>query len=79
VDKRIAGGRGVTRVAGAGVAAFRVEHGEEGPRLVYRPPFRGVVDQLRADGAGGWHGTCLVLGREVGRFRMWREGEAPPG
>ena len=64
VEKRIEGNSGETRF---GPVPFRFD--VEGLRLRYRFPLRGLVDELEPDGAA-FSGRALLLGRELGRFRM---------
>ena len=72
VRKHIEGDRGVT-TAGRVRLPFRVE----GRSLRYRfPP--GLVDELEPDG-DGFRGRALLAGREVGRFRLEREGATRGG
>ena len=65
--KRIAGGRGTTEFGRAPAMPFEVR----GLELHYRGPFALLVDKLEAQD-GGYFGRTMVLGREVGRFRMRR-------
>jgi ferritin-like metal-binding protein YciE len=67
VRKRIHGTRGET-LFGPVPARFDVV----GPELRYRAPLAGIVDVLDGDG-DALSGRTLLLGREVGRFRMTRE------
>lgn len=80
ITKTIRGPAGVSRVAGLPVARFDVHEDGALTRLVYRPPFRGIVDELRPDGDGA-AGRMLVAGRRTGSFRMTRlrAGVRPPG
>jgi hypothetical protein len=71
VNKEIRGDRGVTKIGPLPAARFDVV----GLELRYRFPFGGIVDVL-APGEGGFRGRTLVLGREVGRFRMTPAGAA---
>ena len=71
LTKRIAKGRGWTRLAGIPVAPFRVV----GRTLVYRGwPVR---DDLEQESEGSWSGRGLVLGREFCRFRLVRPRDEP--
>ena len=71
LTKRIAKGRGWTRLAGIPVAPFRVV----GRTLVYRGwPIR---DDLEQESEGSWSGRGLVLGREFCRFRLVRPPDEP--
>lgn len=65
VRKQIAGGRGVTRVAGTVDVPFHVV----GNELRYRAPFLGFVDVLTPD-VDGYRGRATFLGREFGRFEL---------
>jgi hypothetical protein len=66
IRKRIRGTRGVTVIGGV----LRLPFAVEGRALRYRfPP--GLVDELEPDGEG-FRGRALVLGRELGRFRLER-------
>jgi ferritin-like metal-binding protein YciE len=65
VHKRIAGGRGETRIGRMPGAPFDVI----GPELRYRTPFTGFVDVLEPDG-NGFRGTATFRGRELGTFEM---------
>jgi hypothetical protein len=67
VHKRIAGGRGETRIGPLPGLPFDVV----GRALHYRGPFRGFVDVLEPDGTG-FAGRTTFRGRELGRFRMER-------
>src|SRR3954463_16015519 len=71
VGKEISGRRGVTTLGGLPGARFDVV----GRDLRYRFPFRGVVDRLEPHD-GGFDGRTLVLGRELGTFRMRPAGAA---
>lgn len=71
ITKTIRGAAGVSRVAGVPVARFDVTEGADATRLVYRAPFRGIVDEIRP-GPGGADGRMLVAGRPTGSFRMTR-------
>jgi len=82
VEKRIDGDRGQTRF---GPVPFRFD--VDGLRLRYRFPLRGLVDELtpEQDGAPAaaadprvtaYEGRALLLGREIGRFRMTRRAHA---
>jgi ferritin-like metal-binding protein YciE len=75
VWKRIRGGGGETCVGPLPAWPFRVERRGERVALVYRPPFSGFVDELRAGTDGAWNGRATLGGRELGRFRMVRIGE----
>jgi hypothetical protein len=67
VRKRIAGGRGETRLGPLPALPFDVV----GLELHYRGPFRGFVDVLEPTG-DGFLGKATVRGRELGTFRMSR-------
>ncbi len=68
VRKRISGRRGRT-LAGPLPLPFDVD----GRSLRYRfPP--GLVDYLEPDGDGSFRGRATLFGRELGRFRMIRQG-----
>jgi ferritin-like metal-binding protein YciE len=67
VRKRIRGRRGET-LFGPVPVRFDVVDAE----LRYRPPLAGIVDVLAGDG-DELSGRTLLLGREIGRFRMTRE------
>ena len=80
VEKRIEGEHGQTRF---GPLPFRFD--VEGLRLRYRFPLSGLVDELtpehdRAAGADAhvtrYDGRTLVLGHEIGRFRITRRARA---
>jgi hypothetical protein len=62
-------GRGVTRL-GPLRMRFRCERGEGSIRLRY--PFTGglLVDELRPEPDGSWHGDGFFLGLRYGSFRM---------
>jgi len=79
VWKRIRGDRGQTRIGPLwpGVP-FRLAQRREGHvALVYRPPFWGLVDELRAEADGSsWLGRTMLGDRELGTFRMTRIGRA---
>jgi hypothetical protein len=66
VSKRIDGTSGRTLVGPVGLPFDVV-----GSELRYRRPFGLVIDRLEQDG-GGFVGTTVVAGREVGRFRLVR-------
>ncbi len=72
VSKRIAGGRGVTRLGPFPVARFAVRDLPDGVALAYRRPLSWIVDELRPAPDGGWLGTMRVFGRALGAFRMRR-------
>jgi ferritin-like metal-binding protein YciE len=74
VRKRIRGERGETRVGPFLAYPFAVEWREGYGALVYRPPFSGLVDEVRAAPDGSWLGRSTLGGRELGRFRMVRSG-----
>ena len=65
VRKRIANGRGETRLGPLPGAPFSVE----GLSLVYRGPLRGFVDVLAPD-SDGFSGRATFRGREYGRFLL---------
>jgi len=65
VEKRIAGGRGETRVRGVAGVPFQVV----GLELRYRAPFTGFVDVLTPAG-DGFHGRATAFGRTFGRFEL---------
>jgi hypothetical protein len=67
VRKEIAGARGKTLVAGIGVPFDVV-----GLELLYRGPFRGVVDELESAGPDAYDGRTWLFGRPVGTFRLDR-------
>ena len=69
VQKRIANGRGETRVGPLPGVPFDVV----GHSLRYRPPFQAFVDQLEPDG-DGYRGRATFRGREFGRFALIRQG-----
>jgi|tagenome__1003787_1003787.scaffolds.fasta_scaffold20769892_2 hypothetical protein len=71
VRKEISGRRGVTKLGPLPGARFDVV----GLELRYRFPFRGIVDAL-VPARGGFEGRTLVLGREVGTFRITPAGAA---
>ena len=75
VWKRIRGSGGETCVGPLPAWPFRVERRGERVALVYRPPFSGFVDELRAGTDGAWNGRATLGGRELGRFRMVRIGK----
>jgi hypothetical protein len=67
VRKQITGGHGVTTLG-----PLRFPFTVDGRSLRYRfPP--GLVDELEPDG-DGFRGRALLLGRELGRFRLERAG-----
>ena len=74
VRKRIRGDRGETRVGALPGWPFRVERREGRVALVYLPPFSAIVDELRSGAEGSWFGRSTLGGRELGRFRMLRDG-----
>ena len=74
VWKRIRGDRGETRAGPLPGWPFRVERREACVALVYRAPFSGLVDELRAAADGSLSGRSTLGGRELGRFRMVRSG-----
>lgn len=75
VRKRIRGDRGETRIGLLPGWPLRVERREERIALIYRPPFSALVDELWAGAHGSsWLGRSTLGGRELGRFRMSREG-----
>jgi ferritin-like metal-binding protein YciE len=65
VQKRIAGGRGETRIGRLPGAPFDVA----GFELRYRAPFAAFVDVVTPDG-DGFSGVATFMGRELGRFEM---------
>jgi ferritin-like metal-binding protein YciE len=65
VRKRIAGGRGTTRVGGTIGVPFDVV----GNELRYRAPFQGFVDVVTPHGEG-FRGRATFMGREFGRFEL---------
>ena len=65
VSKRIGGGSGETRVAGAVGIPFDVD----GLTLRYRFPLTGFVDVLEPDG-DGFKGRATLFGVEYGRFEL---------
>jgi ferritin-like metal-binding protein YciE len=65
--KRIGGGRGTTEFGRAPAMPFEVR----GLELHYRGPFALLVDKLEPQD-GGYFGRALLLGREIGQFRMRR-------
>jgi hypothetical protein len=72
LSKRIFGSSGWTLVAGLPAAYFNVRlHGEEATLDYAVLPFR---DELSPRDDGSWAGRGLLLGREVCRFRLVREG-----
>jgi ferritin-like metal-binding protein YciE len=65
--KRIHGGRGRTEFSGLPPMPFEVR----GLELHYRAPLAMLVDKLeRRD--GGYFGRAMLLGREIGQFRLRR-------
>jgi hypothetical protein len=68
VRKRIAGGRGTTRVGRLPGPPFDVV----GDELRYRAPFQAFVDRLRPEGDGSFAGTALFRGHRFARFSMRR-------
>jgi hypothetical protein len=68
VRKRIRGGRGETSIGSLPGFPFTVD----GLLLRYRPPLRGLVDELEPQG-DGFHGRAMFLGRELGTFELRRE------
>jgi ferritin-like metal-binding protein YciE len=70
VRKRIRGERGETQLGSLPGAPFDVR----GNELHYRAPFTGFVDVLEPDGDGVYAGRATFRGREVGRFRLVKEG-----
>jgi hypothetical protein len=72
LSKRIFGASGWTLVAGLPAAYFNVIlHGEDATLDYLVWPVR---DELTPREDGSWGGRGLVLGREVCRFRLVREG-----
>jgi hypothetical protein len=67
VRKRIAGGRGETRVGPLPGVPFDVR----GLSLHYRRPVSGFVDELESDG-DGFRGRATFLGRQYGSFELRR-------
>ncbi len=74
VRKRIRGESGETRFGPFLGYPFTVERREGYVALAYRPPFSGVVDEVRAAPDGSILGRSVLGGRELGRFRMVRIG-----
>jgi ferritin-like metal-binding protein YciE len=72
--KRIRGDRGETRVGALPGWPFRVERREGRVALVYLPPLSAIVDELWTGAEGSWLGRSAFGGRELGRFRMIRDG-----
>jgi hypothetical protein len=73
VHKRIEGSSGETAIGPLPALSFDVV----GTELRYRRPFSAFVDRLEPEPQGtGWLGRTLVAGREVGRFRLVRTGDA---
>jgi hypothetical protein len=69
VKEIAADGRGVTRL-GPVRMPFRVEPNGDGFRLRYPFPFGLLVDELRPEGDGTWHGDARLAGVRYGSFRM---------
>ena len=69
VRKVIHGVRGRTELGPLPGAPFDVR----GLELHYRRPFSALVDLLEPDG-DGFRGRATLFGRELGRFRMRRDG-----
>ncbi len=69
VRKRVDGRRGWTLAAG-----LRIPFDVVGLELRYRPPLRGLVDELVRDGPDAFAGTTRLFGRALGTFRMTRAG-----
>lgn len=65
--KRIHGNRGTTEFPRFPGLPFEVR----GLELHYQPPFAMLVDKLEPED-GGYRGHALLLGREVGQFRLRR-------
>lgn len=74
VWKRVRGERGETRVGPLARWPFRLEDRVGYVALIYDPPFSLWVDELRPEGRDAWSGIAVLVGREVGRFRMVRIG-----
>lgn len=72
LHKRIAGGRGATRLGPVLGVPFHLRAGEAGPELVYAGPLRLLRDRLTRRPDGGWDGEATLLGMTIGRFRMTR-------
>jgi hypothetical protein len=69
VTKQIAGARGKTVLFGGPGVPFAVR----GRELRYLPPFHWVVDVLEPNG-DHFDGRTLLLGRQIGRFKLLRAG-----
>lgn len=79
VWKRVRGGRGETWVGLLPAWPFRVEQrGGGGVALVYARPFSFFVDEVSEQADGSWLGRSVLAGREVGRFRLVRQGGPGP-
>ncbi len=70
IRKRIRGDGGETRVGPLPVWPFWSGRKEGRVTLVYRRPFSVLVDELRPEPDGSWLGRSMLLGLELGRFRM---------
>ena len=65
---------GETRVGALPGWPFRVEGREGRVALIYYPPFSAIVDELWTGTEGSRLGRSTLGGRELGRFRMIRDG-----
>ena len=72
--KRIRGDRGETRVGALPGWPFRVERRKGRVALVPLPPLSAIVDEVWTGAEGSWPGRSTLGGRELGRFRMIRDG-----